>query len=119
MTQRDIHINIRATEPGTPEHARQITAGRDAGIQSALAWLTFSHLPAALRRFSAPFYFAAADLLRQIEQDVPELKEALKKLIEAKDAGVRAGIHAGQGRPGSVPRPQEVVDPPALPKVGP
>jgi len=116
MAQREIQVPL--TDMGTPEHAARLTEGRDPEIQSALQWLTFSHLPVGLRRFSRPFYLAGWDMLAAVEQDVPELKAALNKLIEAKDAGVRAGIHFQQGRAGSVPRPQEVVDPPTLPQVG-
>jgi hypothetical protein len=104
---------------GTREHADALTDGRDPEIRSALQWLTFAHLPESLRHFSAPFYQAAVDLLREVGGDSPELKAALNKLIEAKDAGVRAGIRQQQGRPGSVPRPQEVVDPPLLGNFGP
>lgn len=99
---------------GTREHAEAVTAGRHPGVHDALQWLTYSHLPPALRRYSAPFYETAVDLVREISVDSPELTTALNKLIEAKDSAVRAGIKADQGRAGSVPRPQEVVDPPRL-----
>lgn len=115
MMQRDIEINISSARvPGTREDALIYTRGRDPEIRSALQWLTYEHLPVALKPFSAPFYLAACGLLTEVQQDVPELKAALNKLIEAKDAAVRAGIHCQQGRAGSVPRPQEVVDPPVL-----
>jgi hypothetical protein len=119
MAAREVQINIRAHLMGTREHAAMSAAMRGPEIRSALQWLTFAHLPEALQKYSRPFYDAACALLEEIPLDVPELKAALDKLIEAKDAGVRAGIHAQQGRPGSVPRPQEIVDPPVLPEVGP
>lgn len=96
---------------GTPEHAEGVTEGRHPGVRDALQWLTFTHLPKALQRYSAPFYAAAVDLVTEIRSDSPELTTALNKLIEAKDSGVRAGIKDSTGRAGSVPRPATVVDP--------
>lgn len=97
---------------GTREHAAMITEGRHPGIQDALQWLTFAHLPEALRRFSEPFYLAAVQVIDTVRTDSPELTTSLNKLVEAKDSGVRAGIKYDTGRAGSVPRPQTVVDPP-------
>ncbi len=100
------------TKLGTREHAESVTEGRHPGVRDALQWLTYSHLPPALRRFSAPFYDAAMELVTEVSTDSPELTTALNKLIEAKDSAVRAGIKSDTGRAGSVPRPQTVVDPP-------
>lgn len=104
------------TQPefGTREHAEKLTANRHPGVQSALQWLTFGHLPPELQLFSEPFYRAAADLVVFVGTDSPELTTALNKLIEAKDWAVRAGIRDKHGRPGSIPRPQTVVAPPYL-----
>jgi len=99
---------------GTPEHAAAATSGRHPGIRDGLQWLTFSHLPPALRRFSAPFYTAALDLIQEVSTDSPELTTAINGLIAAKDSAVRAGIRHDTGRAGSVPRPQEVLAPPSL-----
>jgi hypothetical protein len=101
---------------GSSEHAATVTEGRHPGVQDALQWLTYSHLPETLRIFSRPFYTAAVDLIDRIPTDSPELTTALNKLIEAKDSAVRAGIKHQTGRAGSVPRPQEVVDPPTFDK---
>lgn len=103
-----------ADQIGTPEHAAQITEDRHPGVQTALAWLCFSHLPPALRDYSRPFYETAADLIVVIDRDSAELTIALNKLVEAKDWAVRAGIRAAQGKPGPVPRPQTIVDPPTF-----
>lgn len=100
--------------PGTREHAERVTVGRHPGVQSALQWLTYSHLPQGLQVYSQPFYVAAVELVRTILTDSAELTTALNKLVEAKDSAVRAGIRDSTGRAGSVPRPQVVVDPPAL-----
>ena len=103
-----------AAQLGTREHAEALTAGRHPGVRDALQWLTYSHLPLALRRFSEPFYATAVELVIEIRVDSPELTTALNRLVEAKDSAVRAGIRADTGRAGSVPRPQEIVDPPLL-----
>ena len=100
------------TRLGSREHAEDVTRGRHLGVQDALQWLTYRHLPEALREYSIPFYMAGVELVRTIQTDSPELTTALNKLIEAKDSAVRAGIKDSTGRAGSVPRPQEVVDPP-------
>jgi hypothetical protein len=97
---------------GTREHAAFITEGRHPGVRDALQWLTFSHLPEQLQRYSQPFYQTAAELIVEIGTDSPELTTALNGLIAAKDSAVRAGIKHDTGRAGSVPRPQAVVDPP-------
>lgn len=102
------------SEIGTAEHAALLTEGRHPGVRDALQWLTYSHLPESLRRFSEPFYRAAAMIVMEIRTECPELTTALNKLIEAKDSAVRAGIRHDTGRAGSVPRPQTVVNPPKL-----
>jgi hypothetical protein len=103
-----------ASVRGSREHAESVTHGRHPGVQSALQWLTFSHLPEALQTFSRPFYGAAVELIERIDTDSAELTTALNKLIEAKDSAVRAGIRHETGRAGSVPRPQTVVNPPVF-----
>jgi hypothetical protein len=99
---------------GTPEHAAQVTQGRHPGVVTALAWLAFSHLPKPLQDYSRPFYQTAVELIINVRNDSAELTTALNTLVEAKDWAVRAGIRSDQGHPGPVPRPAEVVDPPAL-----
>jgi len=102
--------------PGTREHAERVAQDRHPGVRDALQWLTYSHLPEGLRRYSEPFYVAAVELVRAVLTDSPELTTALNKLVEAKDAGVRAGIRDATGRPGPVARPATVVDPPRFGK---
>lgn len=99
------------TTLGTPEHAAAITQGRHPGVVHALAWLAFSHLPKRLQDFSRPIYQTAVELIIGVT-DSAELTNALNRLVEAKDWAVRAGVLADQGRPGPVPRPTEIVDPP-------
>lgn len=97
---------------GSPEHAAAITDRRRPEVRDRMQWLAYTHLPEELRKFSAPFYLAAQSLLGEIGKDNDELVIALDCLIAAKDAGMRSGIRSITGRAGSVPRPQEVVDPP-------
>jgi len=97
---------------GTAEHAARLTEGRHPGVVTAMAWLAFSHLPEPLRAFSRPLYQTGAELVTTIRSDSAELTTALNKLVEAKDWAVRAGIRDQQGKPGPVPRPATVVDPP-------
>ena len=103
---------------GTAEHAALVTEGRHPGVRDGLQWLTFAHLPHELRKFSAPFYHAAVDLIEEVGNDSPELTTALNKLIEAKDSAMRAGIRHATGRAGSVPRPQEIAEPPQFGNYG-
>lgn len=97
---------------GSAEHAAMISDGRHPGVQTALAWLAFSHLPTPLQDLSRPFYQTAVELLFRVKTDSAELTTALNKLVEAKDWMVRAGIRHDNGKPGPVPRPAAIVDPP-------
>ena len=99
-------------EWGTAEHAAELTEQRHPGVKTALAWLAFSHLPVGLRSASEPFYQAAVNLVIIVPTDSAELTTALNKLVEAKDWAVRALIRHQQGKPGPVPRPASVLDPP-------
>ena len=64
--------------------------------QALLAFFNYDHLPADLKRVSAPF----ADLAHKLTDMVfagtvtpsPELTVALRKLLEAKDCAVRAAL---------------------------
>jgi hypothetical protein len=108
-------MNAPYPEPayGSGEHARLVTYGRHPDVQTALAWLAFSHLPDNLKSLSSVLYDAAVALLARIPADSAELTNALNRLVEAKDWMVRAGIRSDQGVPGPVPRPSTVVDPPS------
>ena len=112
MTQTD-SIDPRNTL-GTREHAESITEGRHPGVQTALQWLAYSHLPAPLQEFSRPFYQTAVELILAVRTDSAELTTSLNRLVEAKDWAVRAGIRNDHGRPGPVARPQTVVNPPVF-----
>ena len=59
-----------------------------------LKWFEFSHLPEHLQSVSAGFCDLACSLCAIVEPG-PERTVALRKLLEAKDAAVRAKLHAG------------------------
>ena len=74
-----------------------IVAVRDFGRQSEermLKWFTFSHLPEKLQTTSMPFCKLAI-LITDVIEPGPERTVALRKLLEAKDAAVRATLVAG------------------------
>ncbi len=52
-------------------------------------FFSFSHLPPHLQAVSAPFAALAAGIVRDLPRN-PERTVALRKLLEAKDAAVRA-----------------------------
>ncbi len=54
----------------------------------------YYHLPAALAKISKPFHELAHNLTLELAPG-PELSAALRKLLEAKDAAVRAAIDSG------------------------
>lgn len=59
-----------------------------------LKWFEFAHLPAHLQEVSKPFCDLAQQVVATIESG-PERTVALRKLLEAKDAAVRAKLHPG------------------------
>jgi hypothetical protein len=61
-------------------------------MEPILQFFTYAHLPPAMQKVSKPF----SDLAHQIVADLPRNPErtvALRKLLEAKDAAVRASIY--------------------------
>ncbi len=59
-----------------------------------LKWFAYAHLPEKLQAVSAPF----GQLAEKIAADIPagpERTVALRKLLEAKDAAVRAALNPG------------------------
>jgi hypothetical protein len=59
-----------------------------------LKWFAYAHLPEPLRDVSRHFAVLAEDLCELVERG-PERTVALRKLLEAKDAAVRAKLHPG------------------------
>ena len=62
--------------------------------RAVLRYFKFGHLPDHLKAVSAPFAQLANDLAQSLEG--PELTVALRKLLEAKDAAVRAALPPGE-----------------------
>jgi hypothetical protein len=60
-----------------------------------LKWFDYGHLPEHLQEISKPFSDLAKLIIVQSIQAGPERTVALRKLLEAKDAAVRAKLHPG------------------------
>ena len=56
-----------------------------------LRYFLFAHLPEQLQRTSRSFYYLALVIVENLPRN-PERTVALRKLLEAKDAAVRANI---------------------------
>ena len=56
-----------------------------------LQFFAYEHLPEALHQVSFPFYDLAHSIVERVPRN-PERTVALRKLLEAKDAAVRAAI---------------------------
>lgn len=67
---------------------------QQAKTERMLQWFSYSHLPAHLQNVSAQFHELADFICEQIEPG-PERTVALRKLLEAKDAAVRAKLNPG------------------------
>jgi hypothetical protein len=59
-----------------------------------LRWFEYAHLPPRLQEVSAPFAKLANTIVDELEPG-PERTVALRKLLEAKDAAVRAKVVPG------------------------
>jgi hypothetical protein len=59
-----------------------------------MKWFDCTHLPNELIEVSQPFGLMARKLCHDL-QPGPERTVALRKLVEAKDAAVRAAVHPG------------------------
>lgn len=62
--------------------------------EQMLKWFEYDHLPEKLQDVSRPFGQLAAHLCETIEPG-PERTVALRKLLEGKDAAVRAQLNPG------------------------
>ncbi|MFE6851819.1 hypothetical protein ACFVDH_13645 [Streptomyces sp. NPDC057674] len=63
-------------------------------MASLLRFFAHDHLPDRLASVSRPFAELAHDLAGRDDLDGPELTVALRKLLESKDAAVRASLTA-------------------------
>ncbi len=69
-------------------------AGHPDYVERMLKWFAYEHLPPALQAVSKPFGELAQKICAAIPPG-PERTVALRKLLEAKDAAVRAHLHPG------------------------
>lgn len=77
-------------------------AGRHPSTQHLARWFAFGHLPPGLAEISERCQHLAGLMIRDLP-DGPELTTGLRKLLEAKDAFVRAALDPGGPDP---PAPQ-------------
>lgn len=76
------------TESIAPDDVKLARLARYAGI---LRFFNYGHLPHNLACVSAPFYELAHELAASLEPSA-ETSVALRKLLESKDAAVRAAL---------------------------
>ncbi|TXH13621.1 MAG: hypothetical protein E6R03_11005 [Hyphomicrobiaceae bacterium] len=69
-------------------------AAEDAVQERMLRWFEYLHLPPALQEISKPFGELAKSICRSVPGG-PERTVSLRKLLEAKDAAVRAKLNPG------------------------
>ncbi len=70
------------------------------GIDPLLRWFQYDHLKPELQQFSREFANLAYFLVDNL-QPSPERSVALRKLLEAKDAGVRSKLYSDEA--GGIP----------------
>jgi hypothetical protein len=63
----------------------------DTTNEHIIQFFAYEHLPERLRVISEPFCFLAHSIVRTLPRN-PERTVALRKLLEAKDAAVRAAL---------------------------
>ncbi|MFC8494702.1 hypothetical protein ACFUJU_28700 [Streptomyces sp. NPDC057235] len=66
-------------------------------VANVLRYFDPTHLPPPLREISEPFSVLAHQLADRGDLDGPELTVALRKLLESKDAAVRAALPTTDG----------------------
>lgn len=75
-----------AIHPAPSEFSQQLI-----DVDPILRFFHYTHLPASLQAASRPFCELAAHLVSTLPRN-PERTVALRKLLEAKDAAVRANV---------------------------
>ena len=63
-------------------------------VEHVLRYFEYEHLPRGLQSISMPFYMLAHELADNPHLEGRELTVALRKLLESKDAAVRAALDA-------------------------
>lgn len=96
-SQQDFHITdamgIRITELDSDGgvKVRPVFTAEELQTDSILRFFQFDHLPEHLQARSAEFAYSAQRVIRTTPRN-PERTIALRKLLEAKDAAVRAAL---------------------------
>lgn len=81
------------TAPANPIHPAPDEFTPEAlALDPILRYFHYSHLPPVLQAASQPFCSLAAHIVRTLPRN-PERSVALRKLLEAKDAAVRANVN--------------------------
>lgn len=75
-------------EPASKANERRVLM--HPSVRDILRHFEYEHLPLALQNWSKPFHELAHTLAGSL--DGPELTVALRKLLESKDAAVRAAL---------------------------
>ena len=83
-----IHPSSVECDLGTPTRAR---VREDANAEPIMRFFEYAHLPAHLQEVSRPFSDLAHQLQHTLDRS-PERTVALRKLLESKDAAVRAAL---------------------------
>lgn len=88
-------------DDGPAAYLEHIAGERHRAVRDVARWLDYRHLPSGLPRdVSRRVAELACTMLDVIEADDPELARGLSRLLEAKDALVRAAIVTGRERAG-------------------
>lgn len=66
-------------------------------VDPILQFFRYEHLPAHLQEISKPYGVLAQSIVAGLPRN-PERTVALRKLLESKDAAVRAAIYSEEGR---------------------
>lgn len=83
-------LSVELVQPGSREAFAAAAKDRHPSTVHIMRYFAWSHLPERLANASEKFGALALDLLAL--PDGPELTVALRHLLEAKDAAVRAAI---------------------------
>ena len=77
----------------TEPHMQPVDASdRHPSVQAVTKYFSYSHLNSELAEISKLYVGLANKLLDLVSQDSPELTVAYRKLLESKDAAVRAKL---------------------------
>lgn len=83
--------NVTAPAVSVDDVAAPAITPADIATDPILAYFRYDHLPPALARVSQVYALAAASTIRLVPRSA-ERTVALRKLLEAKDAAVRAAL---------------------------